>query len=161
MPPVDEPMSFEPKPSATGGRKPKTPPPATDPPPSSDLLAVTLDAATGQVVRVEGVDAAGARHDLSDEEKAKLAKTEVGETLQGVIEEAFEAGIACALGDQAGETEPESEEDAELSRLLLRSLIQHSAAKRFMQRERLGRTLVRSLVQQALAASAAENAATH
>ena len=122
---------------------------------------MTFDAATGQVVRVEGVDAAGGRHDLSDDEKAKLAQTEAGETLQGVIEEAFEAGIACALGDQVGETEPESEEDAELSRMLLRSLIQHSPAQRFMQRERLGRTIVRSLVQAALVAPDAENAATH
>ncbi len=168
MPPVDEPMSFEPGKSPAEARKPKTASPATEqraaaePPPSSDLVALTVDAATGRIVRVEGVNAAGARHDLSGDEKARLAKTEVGATLQGIVEEAFEAGIACALGQGADETEPsESEEDAELSRTLLHALIERSAAKRFLRREVLGRAIVGTLVRQAAGVAPPDNAAVH
>ena len=133
-------------------------------PASADLVALTLDAATGRVVKIEGVDTAGARHELSEDAKARLAKPEVSATLQGVVEEAFEAGIACALGEQAGEADPpESEEDAELSRMLLRSLLERSAARRFMKREVLGQAIVAALIGQAAAAGPApsENAAAH
>ena len=156
MPQVEEPTSFEPRTPPAEARKPKTPPLEAGAAPSPDLVALTVDAATGRVVKIEGVDAAGARHELSDDTKARLAKTEAGATLQGVVEEAFEAGIACALGEQAGEAEtPESDEDAELSRVLLRSLIQRSRAKRFLQREVLGQTIVGALVRQAAGSSAA------
>ena len=123
MPPVDEPMSFEPGQSRAEARKPKTSSSANarrsaaEPSPGADLVALTVDASAGRIVKVEGVDASGARHDLSDDEKSQLAKTEVGATLQGIIEEAFEAGLACALGERGDETDTsESEEDAELSR---------------------------------------------
>jgi len=45
----------------------------------------------------------------------------------------------------------ESEEDAELSRLLLRSLIQRSAAKTMIERDVLSRTIVGALLEQAAA----------
>src|SRR5436190_1007047 len=42
---------------------------------SLGLVAVTVDLTNGRVVRVEGVDDAGERHDLTDEERAGLADT--------------------------------------------------------------------------------------
>src|SRR5271169_6227462 len=80
-----------------------------------DLLTVTIETKTGQIVKIEGVDAAGARHELSDEELARLAKERGKATLETVLEQAFEAGIASVLGDEGDEDEPqESEEDADL-----------------------------------------------
>ena len=38
------------------------------------LFTFTIDASTAQVVRLEAEDASGARHELSDEEKASLAQ---------------------------------------------------------------------------------------
>jgi hypothetical protein len=170
MPPVDEPMSFEPGQSRAGARKPKTPSSANEPrgaappPPGAGLVALTVDASAGRIVKVEGVDAAGVRHDLTNDERARLGQIEVGATLQGIVEEAFEAGIACALGERTDESDAsESEEDAELSRTLLRSLIKRSAAKRFLQREVLGRAIVDTLVRQVADPGVApsENAAVH
>ena len=157
MPPIDETPSFEPNPSAPGARKPKSA--STEQPSAGDLVSVTIDAATGRIVRVEGMDAAGARRELSEDEKKRLAKPEDGATLRQVVEQAFEAGVACALGDTAGEEgPPESDEDAELSRSLLQSLIKGSAAERLMQREVLGRAIVGTLIEHA---AAPETAATH
>ncbi len=164
MPPVEEPTSFEPRPLPTETRKPKTPPLEAQSPQSPDLVALTVEAATGRIVKLEGVDTGGARQELSEDVKARFAKAEVGATLQGLIEEVFEAGIACALGERTGHSEsPESEEDAELSRLLLRSLLERSAAKRFMKREVLRQAIVGALIRQAAGADLAppENAATH
>jgi len=64
-----------------------------------------------------------------------------------ILEEAFEAGIACGLGEVADEDEPvESEKDANLRHLLLRPLIENSAAKRLMRREVLHRAFLKTLI---------------
>ena len=63
-----------------------------------DLLTVTIHAKTGQIVKIEGVDSAGRHHELSDEEKTNLAREKSKATLEDIIEQAFEAGIACVLG---------------------------------------------------------------
>jgi hypothetical protein len=123
---------------------------------------VTLDAATGRIVKIEGIDATGARRELPEDKRTRLA--EAGVTLQGIVEQAFEAGIAYVLGDRAGEEEPpESDDDAELSRMLLQSLIKHSAVERLMQRETLARAIVGTLIEQAAGfnAAAPEKTATH
>jgi hypothetical protein len=118
-------------------------------------MTVTLDTGTGRVIKVEGVDAGGARHELSEAERARLSKAAAGGTLEGIVEQAFEAGMACALGEDAGEKKiPESEEDADLCRVLLRSLIGRSAAKRLVQRDVLSRGLVGTLIEQAAASRA-------
>src|SRR6516165_7852195 len=88
--------------------------------PHPDLLTVTIDTKTGQIIKIEGANGTRARHELSDEEKASLAKKAGRATLEAIIEEAFEAGIACGLGEEADEDEPvESEKDANLRHLLL------------------------------------------
>jgi hypothetical protein len=164
MPPIDENPTFEPKQPAPKAREPKTPAAATERPASPNLVSLTIDAATGRIVKIEGMDAAGGRRELSEDQRARLARTEAGATLQAVVEQAFEAGIAYVLGDRAGEEEPpEADDDAELSHLLLQSLIKRSAAGRLMQREILARAIVGTLIEQAAGFSAgpSETTATH
>ena len=115
--------------------------------PHPDLLTVTIDAKTGQIIKIEGVNGTRARHELSEAEKASLAKKMGKATLEAIIEEAFEAGIACGLGEGADEDEPvESEKDANLRHLLLRPLIENSAAKRLMRRDVLSRAILKTLI---------------
>jgi hypothetical protein len=164
MPPIDETPTFEPKQPQPEARRSKTPPAAAERPASPNLVSLTLDAATGRIVKIEGMDAAGARRELTEDQRARLARTDAGATLQGVVEQAFEAGIAYVLGDRTGEEEPpESDDDAELSRMLLQSLIKRSAAERLMHREILARAIVGTLIDQAAGFSAAtsETTATH
>src|SRR6516164_1960936 len=129
------------------GSGPKAPAHTSEPVPDSDLLTVTIDTNTGQIVKIEGVNGTRARHELSDAEKASLAKKMGRATLEAIIEEAFEAGIACGLGEGADEDEPEdSEKDANLRHLLLRPLIENSAAKRLMRRDVLSRAILKTLI---------------
>jgi len=115
-----------------------------------DLLTVTIDTKTGQIVKVESVDSTGARHELSDEEMASLAKVRVKATLDTILEQVFEAGIASVLGDEGDEDEAlESDEDADLRHTLLRPLIERSAAKRLMRRNVLSRAILETLIQHA------------
>jgi hypothetical protein len=153
--PIDEPASFEP--SSAEARKSKGAG-ASEQPTSPELVAITIDAATGRLVNVESVDSTGARQELSEPERARLANIDAKATLAGVIEQAFEAGIACVLGDAAGEPErAESDEDAELSRMLLQSLMERTAARRLMQREVLSRAIIGTLIEHA----ASDRAPTH
>jgi len=111
------------------------------------LFTFTIDASTAQIVRLEAEDASGERHELSDEEKASLEQ---------FVERAFEAGIDCVLG--GGEREDRAEEpadEAELRQLLLTPLIEHSPARRLMQREALNRAILGTLIQHAMKAPAA------
>ena len=39
-----------------------------------DLLTVTIDTKTGQIIKIEGANGTRAQHELSDAEKASLAK---------------------------------------------------------------------------------------
>jgi hypothetical protein len=110
-------------------------------------LTVTIDTKTGQIIKIEGANGTRAQHELSDEEKASLAKKMGRATLEAIIEEAFEAGVACGLGEEADEDEPvESEKDANLRHLLLRPLIENSAAKRLMRRDVLSRAILKTLI---------------
>jgi hypothetical protein len=132
------------------GRGPKSSAHTSESVPDSDLLTVTFHTKTGQIVKIEGVNGVGAHHELSDEEKARLAKQTGKATLEAIVEQAFEAGIACALGDEADEDDPlESEKDTNLRRLLLRPLIENSAAKRLMRREVLSGAILKTLIHHA------------
>jgi len=92
------------------------------------LFAFTIDANTAQVVKLETLDESGARHELS--------------------EKAFEAGIACVLGeDQQQQRADEPADEAELRHLLLTPLIEDSPVKRLMQREVLNRAILGTLLQ--------------
>jgi len=113
------------------------------------FLSVMIDVNSAHVVRVEGQDATGARFELSVDEKNSLAKRGAHERLEDLVEEAFEAGIACVLG---GDTEPvdvnESVEDAELRHQLLAPLIERSAVvKSWIERGALNRAVVNRLIE--------------
>lgn len=152
MPPIDQPASFDPKTSAAEGRKAKSTASAPEQPEPADLVAFTVDASSGRIVKIERVDAAGARRELSEDETARLAKRRAQATLERVVEQAFEAGIDCVLGDEFGREEPpESKADGELSRVLLRSLIERSAAKRLTQLDVLSPAIVGTLMEYAAA----------
>jgi hypothetical protein len=115
---------------------------------ASDLLTLTIHAKTGHVVKIESVDSTGAHHELSDEDRANLAKEKSEATVEAIIEQAFEAGVACVLGGADGEDDPpESAKDADLRRLLLRPLIEDSAAERLMQRDILSKAILATLIQ--------------
>ena len=65
--------------------------------------------------------------------------------------------------DEESGAQAEPDEDTELSRLLLRSLIQRSAARKLIGRDTLRQVIVGNLVEQAAAIRAAstESAAAH
>jgi hypothetical protein len=113
----------------------------------SKLFTFTIDADTAQVVKFETVDASGASHEVSDEERASLGQAG-SQKLEQALEEAFEAGIDCVLGEEDGQSETEeSEKDAQLRHVLLKPLIERSAAKRLLQREAINRVLLETLIQ--------------
>jgi hypothetical protein len=115
------------------------------------LFTFTIDANTAQVVKLETLDESGARHELSEEEKASLAHAAgEGADLEAFVEKAFEAGIACVLGeDQHQQKADEPAEEAELRHMLLTPLIEHSPVKRLIQREALNRAILGTLLQRA------------
>jgi hypothetical protein len=126
---------------------------------AAKFLAFTIDASTAQIVKLVSLDASGASHELSEDEKASLATAASKDRLAGVLEQAFEAGIACAMGegvaddlaeDVAEDKAHESEEDAELRHLLLKPLIEHSAAKDLMKPEVLNRAILETLIEQSM-----------
>jgi hypothetical protein len=139
--------AIRPKTSPGVGRGSKSPRSASGPARNSELLALTINAKTGQIVRVESVDSSGARHELSEEQWAKLAQEKGTDTLEALIEGAFEAGVASVLGDRGAQFGPsESEEEAELRHLLLRPMIEHSPAKHLMKRDTLTRATLGTLL---------------
>ncbi|QFU16237.1 hypothetical protein [Microvirga thermotolerans] len=132
------------------GRK-HTPSDPSSPQARLDRFAFTVDANTGEIVQIEGIDATGARHELSKDEKISLAKNNGRARLEELLEQAFEAGIACVLGgeDEPGEAK-EAREDADLRRILLKPLIEESPAARLMRRDVLDRAIVGTLIHHSL-----------
>jgi len=156
MSPQDEPASFDPKAPGEGRKKASS---SAEQPAANNLLAFTVDVDTGQVVKIESVDTAGERHELSEDVRAGLASKQEKATVEAVVEQAFLAGIDVVLGAPGeGEAPEADEEDADLRRVLLRSLISHSPARRLVQRDVLARAIVGSLIEQE---AKAEGAATH
>jgi len=143
---IDDPATGTKAPTGDG-RRSKTPPTDPEPTKSPELLSLTINPETAAIVRLEGVDGSGARHELSKEQTAKLAQLYGEGTLQALIEDAFEAGIASVLGDGAGEFgTSESKDEAELRHLLLKPLIERSAARHLMKRATLARATLASLL---------------
>jgi hypothetical protein len=122
------------------------------------LFAFTINPKTAEVVKVESLDSSGARHELSKEEKAKLASAGAEDEIEDVVEQAFEAGIACVLGTEESEHKEESAEDAELRHLLVSPLIQESPVRRLIRREALSRASLGTLIRNYLGTSASPQA---
>jgi hypothetical protein len=127
--------------------------------PAGKLLAFTIDADTAHVVKFETLDARGARRELSDEEKTSLLREGGEGRLEDVLERAFEAGIACALGDEARQARAdETTQDAELRHLLLAKLIEHSAVKHLMDGDLLNRAILDALIRHSITPAAGAGA---
>ena len=121
---------------------------------SPKSLVFTLDTSSGEIFKLESVNSAGHRNELSANEKADLAKKSRELDLETLIEQVFEAGIACVLGDEDKDAS-EANEDADLRRILLKPLIEASSAAKLMRREILRRAIVRTLIQDTIGSSAA------
>ena len=123
----------------------------------ANLIAFTVDRESAQVVRLERLDSTGARREFSRAERTDLVRKASGHNkVREALEQAFEAGLACALG---GKVEPdkaeESDQDAELRHLLLAPLMQHSAVKHLMQPDVLNRAILETLIEQSASRRAA------
>ena len=127
-------------------RKPTRSAPTADTP-ATALIAIMIDVDTGRVVDVEGRDTSGSRRDLSTTEKATLVNRWGSRSVEDLLEQAFEAGIACVLdGDMEPDSTDESPDDAKLRRLLLAPLIERSGVKRLMESAVLDRAISSTLV---------------
>ncbi len=71
-------------------------------------------------------------------------------SLEDLFEEAFEAGIACVLGDGVEDAEADCEFERRRWRLqwhqILRPMIENSAARRLLQKDVLGRAIIGTLI---------------
>ena len=67
-----------------------------------EQLVVTFNAAMGEIVKLEKVDKAGKREELTEEDCAKLAGEDEVEEIEAALGQAFEAGVALVLGDDEG-----------------------------------------------------------
>jgi hypothetical protein len=114
---------------------------------ASQLLVFTIDAKNGQIVKFERVDEAGAHHLVSEEEWHKLVTQGKNTAIERLLEDAFEAGIACGVGDESAPEEELESEEEELRRALLKPLFEHSAAARLTRRPVLRQAIVQSLIQ--------------
>jgi hypothetical protein len=116
----------------------------------SDLLTVTVHANTGQVVKIESLGGPGA-HELSVEEMKSLAKEKGEVTLEELLEQAFEAGIACMLGGGAErQNARETEEEADLRHLLLKPLIKRSPVEGLLHSDVLRRAMLGTLIRNSI-----------
>ena len=140
MPPVPKPASPAAKAAPAARRSKST---AADKP-TPGLYSFTVDTASGHVVTIEKVEG-DTRHLLSAEERLHLAKAYGGQPLRRLVEQIFEAGIGCVLGDLAEAESSESRQDSELSGLLLQTLIKGSKARELVEGEMLERSFIGAL----------------
>jgi hypothetical protein len=131
------------------------------PPKNKDeaLVIVTLRASNGSIVKIEGMEPGGERHQMSAAEAAQLLGDRTKSTVEGLVHEAFEAGLAWVLDDQSnGATDDaagDSQEYAALHDDLLDDLIEHSPAKRLLRRDVLHGAVLRTIISEAAGAAPA------
>jgi hypothetical protein len=134
----------DPESQAVGGSSPEAP---------EALVLVTLKASSGTIVKIEAVEPDGSHHELAPADVARLTGDGPKSTLQSIVHEAFEAGLACVLGGGdraiAEEAASEGKEETELHDVLLDSLIAHSAAKRLLQQDVLNSAMLGTIISEA------------
>jgi hypothetical protein len=113
-----------------------------------EQVVVTINAPMGKIVRLEKIDKAGKRQELEEEEWAKLVGDDEVEEIEAALEEAFEAGVAAALGEEYEDDEAvEDEEEKALRRFLIAGLLR----RRRVQRRILQRLMVSRLLRRRFA----------
>ena len=110
-------------------------------------LVVTINPAMGGIVKVEKIDKAGKREELSDEECARLVGEDEVDEIQDAIEEAFEAAVMSVIGEEdQAERENDDEEEKAIRRFLINDLlIPRAVQRRVLHRLLLSRMLRRRL----------------
>ena len=104
-------------------------------------LILTINTATGAVVKIEKIDEAGKRREIEEDEMLKLVGKDNFREIEAALDEAFEAGISSIFEPHADEEEiAESEEETEFRRVLLAGIIDRGV------RRRLQRRLVQRLI---------------
>jgi len=100
-----------------------------------EQLIFTLRPASGEVLKIEKVDAAGKRSELPKDETVTLAGKQNLDEIDAALDEAFEAGIFSVL-DPGGDDEApeENAEDIELRRILLKLIIGREVRRRLQRR---------------------------
>ena len=125
--------------------------------PAPTLFAFTIDASTGQIAGLEKVDGTGVRRLLSDQDMVSLQASKSWHTLEFIVEQAFEAGIACVLGNGDDKDESqELEDEAEVRRTLLLPLMERSRAITLLHRGVLGQAILATALQHASEQHASE-----
>jgi hypothetical protein len=109
----------------------------------TEQLALTISTATGDILKIEKVDKAGKREELSDAQCAELAGDDEVEEIEAGLEEAFEAGLAAALGEDDEDVE---DDEQAIQRLLIGQLIGRRPGLRGLRRRFLRRLLLRRLL---------------
>ena len=118
----------------------------------TEQLVVTIAAATGEVVKIEKIDKAGKRGDLSEGDCLKLAGEDEVEEIEAALEEAFEAGIAGALReeDETDDDEVDEVDEVEGTRLVISGLLARGPVLGRLRRRTLQRLLLRRLLRRRL-----------
>ncbi len=111
----------------------------------TEQLVLTFSTATGDILKIEKVDKAGKREELSDAQSAELAGDDEIEEIEAGLEEAFEAGLAAALGEDEDDDVVEDDGQA-IQRLLIGQLIGRRAGLRRLRRRFMHRLLIRRLL---------------
>jgi hypothetical protein len=113
-----------------------------------EQVVVTINARMGRIVKVEKIDKAGAHEELEQEEWTKLVGENEVEEVEDALEEAFEMGVAAALGEEyEGDDSDESDEERSMRRLLIRGLLRSPVQRRILQRLIVSRLLRRRVLQ--------------
>jgi len=121
-------------------------------------LAFTLDAGTGEIIKIESSDSAGQRRELSKAERLDLAKETRGAGVEALLERAFEAGIASLLDDEdRKEDDSETEEEAGVRQILLQPLMERTFAAHAMRREVLRQAIVQTLIRDIVSSGGSES----
>jgi len=108
-----------------------------------EQLVLTVNPTTRDIVKIEKVDKAGKREELSDEQCAELAGDDEVEEIEAGLEEAFEAGIAAMLGEDGEDVDDDEEA---IQRLLIGRLIAQRPGLRGLRQRFLKRLLLRRLL---------------
>ena len=110
-------------------------------------LIVTINPGMGGIVKVEKIDKAGKHEELSEEECARLVGEDEVDEIQDAIEEAFEAAVMSAIGEEDQvERENDDEEEKAIRRFLINDLlIPRAVHRRVLYRLLLSRMLRRRL----------------
>lgn len=108
----------------------------------TEQLVLTVNAATGDIMKIERLDKAGKREELSDTQCAELAGDDEVEEIEAGLEEAFEAGVTAALG----EDDEDVDDDDAIGRLLIGRLVERRRGLRGLRRRFLQRLVLRRLL---------------